>query len=207
MTDVTTPTNGAEGTIGIEEPYTAETTIQGTADLLFHGWNVEAIEEKSKASKGSEAKKTDNIETYVLRDNDGFICLPSEYLRMSIVNAARRKQDPSSPRKSAYDPFKASVIALEPLVPTINAKGEKTKEWDFAHKCRVQVQRSGIARCRPAFHKGWRATVQLMVMTPEYISQDLLHDVAEKAGRLNGVGDYRPTHGRFRIVRWEIANA
>jgi hypothetical protein len=97
-------------------------------------------------------------------------------------------------------------VALEPVVPIINANGDKTKEWDFIHKCRVQIQRNSITRCRPAFHKGWKATVPLLITTPEYIAQELLHEVAEKAGKLNGVGDFRPTYGRFQIVRWEVSN-
>ena len=49
-------TNGGAETICASEPYTVTVTIQGIADILFHRWNCEAIEEKSKASKGGCVK-------------------------------------------------------------------------------------------------------------------------------------------------------
>ena len=48
-----------------------------------------AILEKAKAAKGSAAKKSDNVESYVWRDGEGNICLPGEYLRGAIVAAAK----------------------------------------------------------------------------------------------------------------------
>src|SRR5687767_8033431 len=90
------PTNGGASTIDLCKPYVVDVAIQGSADILFHRWNVEAVAEKAAAAKGSKAKKTDNVESYVYRDDDGFICLPGEYLRGSIINAAKFRQDPRS---------------------------------------------------------------------------------------------------------------
>jgi hypothetical protein len=70
------PTNGAAEAIEMTTPYVAHFAIQGVADLLFHRWNCEAVEEKANAAKGSKAKKTDNIESYVYRDDAGELCLP-----------------------------------------------------------------------------------------------------------------------------------
>src|SRR6185436_5801114 len=91
------PTNGAKETIEFGLPYQCSVTIEGCADLIFHRWNCEEIEAKSASATGSKSKKTDNIESYVYRDEDGHICIPGEYLRMAIVNAAKYKQDPRSP--------------------------------------------------------------------------------------------------------------
>jgi hypothetical protein len=43
-----------------------------------------------------------------------------------------------------------------------------------------------------------------MVNLPEYIPPDGLLDVIVNAGRLVGVGDSRPTYGRFQVVRFEL---
>lgn len=190
--------NGAEEAIASGQPYIVRVHIVGTADLLFHRWNCEAVEEKAKAAKGSKAKKTDNIESYVYRNDDNDLCLPGEYLRQAIIHAAKFRQDPRSPRKSAMDLFKAGVIAMTPLASL------GTKEWDYEHKCRVQVQRNGVTRVRPALKEGWEATIDLMVNLPEYITPDALHDVVNNAGRLIGVGDFRPTYGRFRVASFDI---
>lgn len=198
------PTNGAKALINEGVPYTATITVTGSADLLFHAWNCESIEEKANTAKGSNGRKSDDVESFVYRNDKSEICMPSEYLRMAIVNAAKYKQDPRSPRKSAMDLFKAGIVAVEPLVPMVNAQGKKTKVWDVLHKCRVTIMRNGITRCRPCFHTGWQVTVAVQVQIPEYITPELLNEVVQMAGRLVGVGDFRPTYGRFQVIGFEV---
>jgi hypothetical protein len=193
------PTNGGEWTVTAGVPYTATVGIKGNADLLFHRWNCEAVEAKGKAAKGSKAKKTDDIESYVYRMRDSNeLALPGEYLRGAIITAAKFRQDPRSPRKSAMDLFKAAVVSLTPLA-TLGVEA-----WDYEHRCRAVVQRSAITRVRPAVKKGWAATFDFMVSLPEYISPELLHEVLNDAGRLVGVGDFRPTYGRFLVARFDL---
>lgn len=203
-TAISNPTNGGKTIVEMDIPYTAHITIVGSADLLLHGWDCEAVAEKSSAKKGSEAKKSDNIESYVRRNEEGIICLPSEYLRMSVVHAAKFRQDPRSPRKSAMDLFKAAVVSLSPLSPIVNRDGEIAKHWDFEHRCRVQIQRNGITRTRPAFSEGWKTEISLMCLLPEYVDSGMFHEVVSAAGRLIGVGDFRPTYGRFQVSKFEI---
>lgn len=201
---VSEPTNGAQEAIELGLPFIANVTIEGTADLLLHAWNCESVEAKASAKKGSAAKKTDDLESYVKRNDDGIICMPSEYLRMSVINAAKFRQDPRSPRKSAMDLFKAAIVGLKPLCPITTAAGEVPKMWDFEHRCRVTVQRAGITRVRPAFKEGWRVEIPLLCNLAEYVSPKDLNEVIGQAGRLIGVGDFRPTYGRFQVIKFEV---
>jgi len=214
------PTDGGNDTIALSEPYTVEVVIEGSADILFHRWNPEAVDEKAKAAKGSAAKKSDNIESYVYRNDAGEICLPGEYLRGAIVGAAKFRQDPRSSRKSAMDLFKAGVVSLTPLAPMYSAASRGTASggkashgeagcgaatgWDYEDRRRVVVQRSGINRTRPAMKVGWRATFLLLVTLPEYISPQVLNEVIATAGRIGGLGDFRPTYGRFSVVSYRV---
>ncbi len=191
------PTNGAKSIIEFSLPYQIRVTIQGSCDMLFHRWNCEEIEEKAKLKKGSEGKKTDNLESYVYRDEKGYLCIPGEYLRMSIITAAKYKQDPRSPRKSAMDLYKAGIICLTPLASL------DTKKWDYEDKRRVVIQRSGINRIRPAFKRGWKATFDISINLPEYISPNDLNESIQLGGRVIGIGDFRPTYGRFQIVEFK----
>ena len=191
------PSNGGEDVIRYSQPYAVAVTVTGTSDLLFHAWNAEAVDEKAAAAKNSAGKKSDNIESYVYRNDDGDICLPGEYLRGSIINAAKFRQDPRSPRKSAMDLFKAAIVVTSPLASL------GSKEWDYLDRRRVMIQRAGINRTRPAMRAGWTATFDLLVMLPEYVDRNMLRETIESAGRLIGVGDFRPTFGRFGVVRYE----
>jgi hypothetical protein len=88
-----------------------------------------------------------------------------------------------------------------------NANGEplhaKLQAWDYEDRRRVTVQRNGITRTRPAMKVGWTITVDLMINLPEYIPVEILHEVLINAGRLIGIGDFRPSFGRFAVVRFE----
>ena len=187
-----------DGSSTIFEPYIAEATICGTAAFLFHRWSVDGVEAKAKAAKGSKAKKEDDIESYVYRLDNGRLAIPSEYLRMSVINAAKFKQDPRSPRKSAMDLFKAGVVCLDELCDL------GCKDWDYIDRRRVQIQRNAITRNRPALKAGWKISVRLQVLLPEYIQPELLNETIQSAGRLIGLGDFRPTFGRYQVVSFDV---
>jgi len=188
--------NGAEATILASAAYSVHVVIEGVADVLFHRWNCEAVDAKAKAAKNSAAKKTDDIESYVYRNDAGELCLPGEYLRQAIIAAAKFKQDPRSPRKSAQDITKAGVVSLTPLASLGTAR------WDYEDRRRVVIQRSGVNRVRPAMRAGWRASFDLMVVLPEYLDRAWIKDTLDTAGRLIGVGDFRPTFGRFTVIEF-----
>lgn len=189
--------NGGASAIETQEPYQLHVGIEGVAPILFHRWDCDAVEAKGKAAKNSKAKKSDDLESYVYRDEDGMLCLHGEYLRMSIVAAAKFKQDPRSPRKSAADLFKAGIVC------TTDLASFGVADWDYVDRRRVTVQRAGITRERPALREGWRVEFDFMVLVPEYIDRHLFADVLATAGRLCGVADFRPTFGRFTVSKFE----
>lgn len=189
--------NDGKAIIGLSNPYVAHVRIVGTAALLFHRWSVDSVAAKAKAAKGSAGKKTDDHESYVQRNDDGEICLPGEYVRMSIVNAAKYRQDPRSPRKSAMDLYKSGVLSLTECASL------GTKDWDYLDRRRVVIQRNAVTRERPAFKSGWAVEIDLLVILPEYIPPVELQATLVDAGRLVGVGDFRPTFGRFAITSFK----
>lgn len=190
-------TNDAETIIQYDEPYTVEFILEGIVPLLFHKWSCESVDAKSKAAKNSKAKKTDDIESYVYRNSSEEVCLPGEYVRQAMVYAAKFRQDPRSPRKSAMDLFKAGIATLTELAPL-------GKQWDYVDQRRVTIQRQGITRMRPAMFAGWKGKFIFQVMLPEYIEQSTFNEVLAQAGRIIGVGDFRPTYGRFQVNKFEV---
>ena len=187
-----------DGNSAIIAPYIAEVTVEGSAPIMFHRWSCEAVEAKANAAKGSKAKKEDDWESYLYRNAAGEIAIPGEYLRQAIIEAAKYRQDPRSPRKSAKDLFKAAVISLTELATT------GASEPDYLDRRRVCVMRAAVTRVRPALNAGWSATFQLMVQTPEYISPQTLNGVIVDAGRLVGLGDFRPSYGRFVVSKFNV---
>ena len=197
IVQITEPTNGGGEIISHSEPYSVSVTIAGSADFLFHRWNAEAVDAKANTAKNSKGRKSDDIESYVYRTDDGMLAIPGEYLRGAIINAAKFRQDPRSPRKSAMDLFKAAIVSTTPLASL------GVKDWDYLDKRRVMIQRNGINRIRPAMKAGWKTEFGFLVMLPEYVDRNTLRETIESAGRLIGIGDFRPTFGRFGIIKFE----
>ena len=203
VTGIGAVSNDGEAAIG--HPFTVHLTLQGTADLLFHRYSADEVEAKANAAKGSRAKKTDDIESYLYRNADDQICMPGRYLQRALQEAGRFQQDPRSPRKSAFDLCKAGIVVTPMLAPMIPAgKDEPTVDWDYLDRQRVVVQRSAVTRVRPAFTTGWVVDMEITSLLPEYITPTLLRKLADDAGRFIGLADFRPTYGRFVIVRWEV---
>jgi len=193
------PTNSAAPDIAYSEPYMVNVTLVGTSTMILHRWQPDAVEEKARAAKGSKAKKTDNVESYVYRNDVGEICIPGVYLHQSIIHASKFRQDPRSPRKSAMDLMRAAIFVAPELASL------DTTKWDYLDTRRVVVQRSGVNRVRPAMLVGWTADFQIHVIAPEYVSEPFLHDLVTMAGRLVGIADHRPTYGRFAVQHFERA--
>ena len=76
--------------------------------------------------------------------------------------------------------------------------------WEFEDRRRVTVQRQGVTRVRPGVKAGWRLNFEIRVILPEYISESLLHEVLDRAGKLCGICDGRPEFGRFRLERFQL---
>lgn len=201
QTDTGTNSNDGEPSVLSAAPYRLTFTIRGIADLLFHRWSNEDVEAKRTAKRGSEVKRQDNLEAYRWRDADGMVCLPGTYLHTALVEAGKFLQDPRSSRpKQACDLFKAAflpVAALYPLGP----------QWEIEDKRRMVVNRAGITRTSPGFKAGWEATFDFDMVLPEYVSQEMFYEALSLAGRVIGVGQYRPTYGRFQIVGFGVAGA
>jgi hypothetical protein len=98
------------------------------------------------------------------------------------------------------DLYKAGIVCLTHL----SSLG--TKKWDYEDKRRVVIQRSGINRVRPAMKSGWKCDFQIQINLPEYITPSELNETISMAGRLVGIGDFRPTYGRFQITNFSLCN-
>jgi hypothetical protein len=179
-------------------------TIEGVSKMLFHRYDCEAVETKGKAGKGTKEKKTDNIESYVYRNDDGQLCVPAENLHSTLAVSAKSFQDPRSPRKSARDLVNAGILVLPDLMILKRPDGRPYDTWDFLDRRRVTVQQSAVSRTRPGVEAGWRIEADITILVPGLIPVPLLRTVLNNAGAVVGLCDFRPRFGRFQVTRAEI---
>jgi hypothetical protein len=179
--------------------YCATVKIRGTSRILFHAWKLNAdgtvVREKKKQTPEEE------VESYVYRTKDGNIGIPGEYLRYSVVAAARFLRDPRDRRKGASDLFKKGIVSLTEMADT----GKATWDWVYARK--FNIARGSITLRRPMLDEGWEATFLFLVVDEEWIPSDALREALALAGRVIGIGDHRPAFGRFEVVSFEVEAA
>lgn len=191
-----TRTNG-KGVVEMSTPYAVGVAIQGTEMILLHRYDVEAVNAKANAKKGSKDKKSDNVESYVYRNEKNEIGLPGLNFKAALCEAAKFAQDPRSPRKSARDLFRAGL-----RVRGMATFGKDT--WDTLDVRKVNVQQSAVARTRPAMLSGWKLSFTIEVLLPEYITAEWLNDIVTNAGRIIGLGDFRPDFGTFMVTGFDV---
>lgn len=195
----------ATGTL-IVPPYRMRFLIEGTAPILFHRYDCESVETKGNAAKGSSTKKTDDVESYYYRDSEGRVCIPAVGVHGALIASGRWQQDPRSSRKTAMDLVKAGLLVEPDLIPC-QRNGEFIFAAEFLDKRRVQVNRAGVSRVRPALLKGWQAEFDVIVLTPDLMGPTFVRELVSRAGQLVGLCDFRPQHGRFAVCSAMVVEA
>lgn len=178
--------------------------IEGVSKLLFHRYDCASVEAKAKAGKGTKAKKTDDISSFVYRNDDGNLAIPAENLHGSLILSAKSFQDPRSPRKSAMDLAKAALLVLPDMLTLTSRHGSPLETWEFIDTRRCIVQQSAVSRSRPGIEAGWTLEADIHILLPELISVEMLRSILANAGRCVGLCDFRPRFGRFQVTHASV---
>lgn len=180
-------------------------TIKGMAPLLMHnGLLADPLNPITKAiSKISSKKKkteADHMEMGRLQwmgslylDAQGKLIIPAENIKAMLIRAAVKNKLGTA--------FKAGVFCFED--PQLEYDGPKKKEklWEdvrFRHRVPVKILMARVMRTRPMF-SDWSMAFELKYL-PEVVDVDQVKEAVVIAGRLIGLGDWRPNYGRFEIT-------
>jgi len=138
------------------------------------------------------ADDDDSWKKLMYKDEKG-IYIPSIQIKGALINGGK------SVKRKPYGSFKDLVKAyffVEPAKIHLNKK-----KPDFINES--YPQRKDGARVRllhPAFEKGLTLNFSLVV-TNDDIDERTIKMILEKAGLENGIGAWRPEHGRFKITK------
>jgi hypothetical protein len=178
--------------------------LTGVSPLLLHNsrlfLNPLAPEYKSFRQLTSKKSKTDDdyikiaqmewlMGLYLNDENQPII--PGENLERLVIEGARKNKK----GKEAT----AGVIASDAVI--IHNGPSKledlAKDLNFIDSRPVVVQRARVMRCRPVF-KNWTIETEVMYI-PDIVDRDQIVQAITIAGRVTGLGDYRPKFGRFSV--------
>ena len=178
-------------------------TAQGTDALLMHASRLSnPLDPAAKAVKKLTGKRNKTDDEYaelahvewvggMYFDPDVGPYIPSDNLWRSLYDAAK---------KHKKGPRVKEGVFISTNVNPLGYKGKRDLDglWadeNFRYFASAKVGMQRVTRCRPMFRK-WRVEAD-GVLDTNVMDLAELQQIAETAGQMVGLGDWRPKFGRF----------
>ncbi|MGC5012541.1 hypothetical protein ACLQ2R_17395 [Streptosporangium sp. DT93] len=178
-------------------------TLTGTATLLMHNSRLaNPLDPATKALKAVTGKrgKTDENHEEIARlehagslyyDSDIGPYVPADNIWRALFDAATKTRRGRKIKEGVFITTDINPLAYD---------GPRTisglwNDENFRHIASAKVGMRRIMRCRPQF-RAWKCQAN-GVLDTELLDLAELHEVADTAGSLIGLGDWRPRYGRF----------
>lgn len=169
--------------------------IEGTRPLLMHSCNAMLEESNNKATRSKEHDPQADAEMALYKDKEGNIVVPSFCVLSCLRGSAVNFQVPGKGKKTYKNFIYAGVRMDTENIPLISGNG-----WEIDAKT-VVVQRSRIVRARPRFDN-WALEFAVEIVDP-IITPAVLKQIIKDAGKYNGLLDFRPLYGLFKLTAFE----
>jgi len=181
--------------------------FQGVSPLLCHnGQTADPRNTYSKAMKAisGKRKKVDADYDELARlewlaglylANDDLI-IPDFVIESTMINGAKKsKRGPQAKCGLFFTEHASLEFAGKPDIINDQTLAEMFASGDFTHTIGVKVGMAKVMRTRPMFrHWSFKAIAQY---DPDVLNLRDVEEIASDAGKLVGLGDWRPKHGRF----------
>lgn len=189
--------------------------MESVSALLMHFDNIEAADEDSQVGKrggkpGDDRHPADRwMRSLYIDPTTRKLCIPSDNIEAMLKKAGSQI---SLGRMKTLKTLAESAMFVEdaccPLEPSVSADAIEKINGTFAEHAaavkklgfelfvkRVKVGGKRHIRVRPRFAT-WRASCTITV-TEDSISEQMIGQLWEVAGRYVGLCDWRPKYGRF----------
>jgi hypothetical protein len=177
-------------------------TLTGTAALLMHNSRLSnPLDPATKALKkytGKRNKTDEDHETMArlefagglyFKENTGPY-IPGENIARCMVDGAKLTKMGVKVTRGVF-----ISTDVNPLVYGGPRDEEQLWQAGYRHMASVKVGTSRLMRCRPYFPE-WKVEAN-GILDPSVLELDDLASIADNAGSLIGLGDWRPRFGRF----------
>jgi hypothetical protein len=181
--------------------------MAGVSPLLCHnGQTADPRNTYAKAMKAvsGKRKKTDadydemaRLEwlagLYRYRDD---LVIPDYVLEGALISGAKKSKRGPQWKSGVFITSHASLEFFgKPSAITDETLAEMFASGDFTHTIGVKVGMARVMRTRPVF-RDWSLTAVIQY-DPDVLNARDIEEVAADTGRLVGLCDWRPKHGRF----------
>jgi hypothetical protein len=184
----------------------ARLDITGQAPLLMHNARLsDPLDPIARAMKKISGKrtKTDSDHEELARleflggiyyNEDSGVYVPGANLWATLINGGKvTKQGKAVERGLVVPDNELKLIYDGPTTPE-----ELFADKNFVSRMSVKVGQNRVMRTRPMF-EDWQLVAEIHV-DETVLNLDGVAEIARNAGEMAGLGDYRPTYGRFSVV-------
>lgn len=180
-------------------------TFTGTGALLMHNARLSnPLDPAAKAIKKVSGKrnKTDDDHAEMARleflgslyhDTDAGPYIPGDNIWRCLYDAAKKSKRGPKVKEGVL-----ITTDVNPLGGYPSRERDADKLWadeNFRHFASAKVGQVRVTRCRPIF-RTWKVAAE-GILDPNVLDFVELEQIAETAGLLIGLGDWRPKFGRF----------
>jgi hypothetical protein len=179
-------------------------TLEGTGPLLMHNSRLSnPLDPAAKAIKKVSGKRNktedDHAEMAHLEFLGSLYIDPHEGPYIPSGNIWRCLYDAA--KKSKRGPKVKEGVLITTEINALSGYGRVRdgeglwRDENFRHFASARVGQVRVTRCRPRFHT-WKVAAKGL-LDPNVLDFAELEQIAETAGSLIGLGDWRPKYGRF----------
>ena len=176
-----------------------EVRITGVRPLLMNRPRLSDVQPSGIPSPEREAREA------LYADGD-IIVVPSLNVKAMLRDAGRSYRIPG--RRATYGACaRAGIIDVvpSPSIPLLNPKTNKpyrVSEGQWKVDVRpVVAQGSRVLRVRPRFDE-WALEFKIANFDPGLLKEETIFKILADAGRLHGLGDFRPEFGLFKVEKF-----
>lgn len=178
-------------------------TITGTDSLLMHNARLSnPLDPAAKAVKKLTSKRTKTDEDYeelahvewtggLYHDSEIGPYVPGDNIWRCLYDAAKKHKKGPRIKEGVFIATSVNPLAY----PGPRDIGRLWADENFRHFASAKVGMQRVTRCRPQFRE-WRTEAD-GVLDDSVLDLAELQQIAEVAGQLIGLGDWRPRFGRF----------
>ena len=176
-------------------------TLEGTSPLLMNRPSQLDIGDKSKSVKRETNTPEEIAELKVYKDGEGKIYAPATWFQGCIVEAGKQKKMlGKGSARATYSKVAGSSVEINPFEIEIKDK------WRVFSILAVNPTTKGKnVLHRPQFDK-WEVKFEV-TFEEELIEIPVMKELFDIAGRMVGVGDWRPAKkgrfGKFQVTNWK----
>lgn len=179
-------------------------TIQGTTPLLMNRPSA-MIGEKSKDVKRETATPREQAELR-LYEIEGKLYQPATHLQGALVEAGKhKKMMGKGSARANYSKVCGYAVQIEPF-----EIDHKKQNWDVFSILAVNPTTKGRNLLHRPILKEWELDFEV-IFDENAIEPVVMKELFDIAGRIVGIGDWRPAKkgrfGKFQVIQWkEVKN-